>query len=154
MVTQFFSHEVKATACVIPSFPFMESGGKINDLHKPPVMENSKIVWFPTRSSSWWALKAHSRVPSLPQLPGLYPPLAFAGLDPEQPEEKKKVLNLQAPIIVPQDALLLLSSHGCWSSSPPPAVQSGAEHSWSGFVPKHGQRRNKHCLQQPTFPVD
>lgn len=49
--------------------------------------------------------------------------------------EKKKVPNLQEPITVPQDVLLLLSSQGCWSSSPSLAGQLGTGHFWSGFLP-------------------
>lgn len=84
-LTQHFTHEFNGTTdCIIPSFPFM--GGKENHFHCPLAATDSKPAWCPTRSSCWWAPKAHYRAPSLPHQYLPRSPLLSVGLGFGQPE--------------------------------------------------------------------
>lgn len=109
--------------------------GENNDLHN---LSDGELKACVSRSFSWWAPKPISGFLPFHSFLLSAPPLAFAGLDHGQAEGKKE--GAESPgthhsITVPWDALLQLSSQGCWSSSPSLAGQSGAEHFWSGFVP-------------------
>lgn len=134
-----FTHEFNSTTdCIIPSFPFM--GGKENHFHCP-LVARSKHAWCPTRSSCWWAPKAHYRAPSLPHQHLPYSPLVSVALVSQR---GKMIPNLQRSTPIPQD-ILVLGSSGCWPSSPP-ARQWEAAHSQQGFTPTSYMKSNGFAL--------
>jgi len=77
MATKFFTHESRATDCIIPSFPFMEARRRKSS---PPAPSDGELAASVISYKELFLVSPQNqnRAPSLPQHPAPHSPLAFA----------------------------------------------------------------------------